>query len=268
MADPAPAPDPTMEPRELNHRVIYALLEPIAALALTLGLPARQLNELWQMALFHQTRRRGLTLSQASALLDVSMRTVSRLSKLLKHNFLDTEADHALPRRIEFMLFAEPLSEARIFQVLHDVDDADEVTRALATLMDAGRVERHVGRTVTYAIASGRRRLVRDAWLARVDAVGNLAGNLANTVFARFFRAPDDAPTSFARTLTFRVRQADLPRLPELYEQVIWRTLAALDEAAAGDADAAALDFSVFWAPYALLSETPLTPTTDEENEP
>ena len=264
----AEAPTP-LDPREVHRRVIYALLEPVAALALTLGVPARQVDELLQMALFHQTRRRGLTLSRAAELLDVSMRTASRLSKLLKQNFLDTEAEHGLPRRIEFMLFADPLSEARIFQVLTDVDDPDAVSQALATLMDEGRVERRVGRTVTYAIASARRRLVRDNWLARVDALGNLAGNLANAVYARFFPRDDSAATTaFARTLTLRVRRADLPRLPELYEQVIWRTLADLDATAAGDEDAAAIDFSVLWAPYALLRETPLSEPDEEENEP
>jgi len=275
VAPPSPnAPDPSesndstgsIAPDELNRRVLYAMLEPVAALALTLGIPAKSVDELTQMALFHQTRQRGLTLSEAADVLDVSMRTVSRLSKLLKSNFLDTEVDHTLPRRIEFMLWAEPLSEARIFQVLTDVGDPDEVSQALATLMDEGRVERRIARTVTYAIASGRRRLVRDTWLARVDALGNLAGNLANTVFARFF-GRGEAGASFARTLTLRLRRRDLPKVAEMYEQVIWRTLAELDEAAAGDDDTVAIDFSVIWAPYALLSETPLSPTVDEEDE-
>lgn len=255
----------SMDPSELHQRVIYALLEPVASLALALGVSAKQVDELTQMALFHQTRRHGLTLSQASEVLDVSMRTVSRLSKLLKQNFLDTEARHELPRRVEFMLWAEPLSEARIFQVLTDVDDPDEVSQALATLMDEGRVQRNIGRTVTYAIADGRRLLVGDAWLSRIDALGNLAGNLANTVFARFFGRGEPG-ASFARTLTLRVRRTDLERVAALYEQMIWLTLADLDEAARGDDDAVAIDFSVIWAPYALLRETPL-PQVDTDKE-
>lgn len=256
---------PEIDEVELRQRVLYALLGPVAALALELGVTAKDVGELQQMALFHETKRRGLTLAQASDLLDVSMRTASRLSKLLKENFLSPEARHALPRRIEFMLWPAPLSEARIFQVLTDVDDPDEVSNALAVLVEEGRVERQVGRTVTYSIAASRRRLVRDQWLARVDALGNLAGNLANVVFARFF---DGDPRAFARTLTLRVRDQDLPKLTELYEEVLWKHLSALDEAARGDASAVSLDLSVFWAPYEALRRSPPATDPPEEHTP
>ena len=53
--------------------------------------------------------------------------------------------------------------------------------------MDEGRVERQVGRTVTYAVAAPERRLVRDQWMAQGDALGNLLSNLLNAVYARFF---------------------------------------------------------------------------------
>ena len=47
-----------MDEAELKQRVLYALLGPVAALALELGVTAKDTAELQQMALFHETRLR------------------------------------------------------------------------------------------------------------------------------------------------------------------------------------------------------------------
>ena len=214
-------------------------------------LGSKQVGQLLEMALFHETRKAGLKLSEASEVLDVSMRTISRMSKLLKRNFARPDQEHELPRRIEFMLWAGPLSEARIAQALSGIADASAISEALALLQDDGRVSRHVGRTVTYTVTDTQRQLLSDGLLARVDALTNLTNNLLNAVYARFFEGDDRA---FARTLTFRIRPSDLPRLRALYEEHIWPTLRALDAAAADAPEAQEVDFSLMWAPYDFIN--------------
>lgn len=231
---------------DVRRRVLYSLLLPLARLGFLFGVPLKTLGELLQMAAFHETRRRGLKTDQIAERLDLSPRKVALLSKLLKTNFLRAEQGHTLPRRIEFMLWAEPLSAARIKQVLTD-HDAAEIDAALAQLEAQGRVRRVAGRTERFEVVGSRYRLVSPDWLARLDGLDNLMANVGSVVYARFFRGE---PYAFARTVSLRVREADLDALRTLYEQTIWPTLVALDEAARDDQTARSMDLSILWAPY------------------
>ncbi|MEO1271243.1 MAG: hypothetical protein AAFX99_24390 [Myxococcota bacterium] len=104
--------------QETRTRVIYSVLVPAVRLAFVFRVPLKELGDLLQMAYYHETKRRGLKMRETSEQLGVSMRKVAQLSKRLKRNFLKPESDYGLPRQIEFMLWAEPLSELRIGQAL------------------------------------------------------------------------------------------------------------------------------------------------------
>lgn len=235
---------------KMRHRVVYSCLLLPVRLGLAFGLSMRELIDLLQMAAFHETRRRDMKMREVSELLDVSMRKVSQLSSRLRRNFAAEEILEELPRRIEFMLWAEPMSEARIHQVLRGAS-GEEVDEALDLLVEQARVRRITeGDSVTYEVSRAEFRLVSQDWLARLDGLNNLVANLANAVDARFF---EDEPAAFARTVSLRIRPEDLDRLHALYSDQIWETLRELDAAAHDDPTARPIDLSIAWAPYEFV---------------
>lgn len=230
---------------ELAERVVYAGLLGVSRWAAAANLSLRSAKTLLRTGYFHALRRRGLQLKAIADRLGISERQAANLSRQLKTNFATAERAHTTPRRIEFMVWGEPLSEGRIAQAMPDVP-ADEVRAALDELIASGRVIEHVGRTPLYEAARPESRLPRDTWLARIDALDHLLAAVGDAVVGRFFRGE---PKAFARTISLRVREADLPALQALYEETIWPALAALDEAAKGDPQATALNYVVLHAP-------------------
>lgn len=234
-----------ISPQELHERVVYSLMRGGVRLSRRFGFPLREALSLLQMAYFHELRASGMSLDEIGDALDVSRRTAARLSKQLKTNFFRPEREHELPRRIEFMLWAGPMSEARLRRELPD--DADEVAGALAQLVAEGRARLEPGRVPRYAVARTAGRLVSAGWTARIGALNSLIGNVTQVVYARFL---EGSPRAFARTLSLRVRREDEEALRRLYEDTIWPALEALDEAATGDPDALKMKVSLCWAEY------------------
>lgn len=239
---------------ELQDRVLYALLGPSSRLARLFGTPLNALRDLAEMAYYHETKRQGMKMKEVAELMDVSISKVALLSRALKENFLREEAEAELPRRIEFMLWAQPLSLAKIKQVLTDAS-AQEVNRAIRELLDEGRIvkEKH-DTNVLYRLAISTDRRVWDSWLARVDGLNNVLRNVTDAIYARFFTSEQAA---FARTLTFRVRPEDLDQLKEFYETQLFTLVTELDAATEGDPEGAVpISLSVFWAPYDFLKRS------------
>ncbi|MCA9520419.1 MAG: hypothetical protein KC609_05585 [Myxococcales bacterium] len=245
---------------ELLERVLYSLLKPVVKLARVNGISSKALAAWVQLAYFHDLRRSGLTMAEACERLDISMRTASRLSKQLKQDFFRPEREHQLPRQIEFMLWLQPLSEARLEQALPGVE-RDEIRAALETLIAEKRIVEQRGRTTTYSAASSTDRLVRPGWMARIGGLNSLLSTVLNAIYGRFFG--NGAPT-FARNLSLRILRDDVSRLNQLYETTIWPELAALDERAEGRDDALPLSFALLWAPYEAL-ENNLNDSADGE---
>lgn len=239
-----------MPPEELARRVVYAFMYATARLADQFGTerPLKAAGKELQMAWFHALRDRGLKLHEISSRLGISSASVAALSKRLKDNFVTGEGRGAVQRRIEFMLWAEPLSRARLHQVLTEVPPA-EIDAALDALLAQERVQLRPGRTPRFVPVRASR-VVRDQMLARLDGLNQLVGAISQTAFGRFF-APKR--TSFARVSQLRVRPEDIPKLRALYETHIWPTLKALDAAAEGSDAAESLEFVVTWSPYALF---------------
>lgn len=236
---------PEITKEELKERVLYSLFGPVAKMARTFRVPLGDLKNLLEMAHFHELKNEALTLNESASVLGVSRRKAAQLSKALKENFFRPEREHGLTRRIEYMLWAGAMTQGRIIQTLSDYEEAD-IQDALGRLVEQERVHRIEGRTVTYEVPRGEFRLYQDNWLARIDGLNNLLGNVVNAVMGRFFFDEKDA---FARTLNLRIRPQDLPRLKQLYEEVIWETLKEFDENAKGAPEAQSIDLSILWAP-------------------
>lgn len=240
---------PEISEVELRMRVVYSLLAPAAKLARRTSIPLKELTSLLEMACFHQLRKVSMTLREAADKLGVSRRKVADLSKQLKQNFFRPEHAHGLPRRIEYMLWAGPMTEGRIRQSISEYDDA-AVEEALETLVEQDRVVvDEDGYATEYAVPDSEFRLYSNNWMARIDGLNNLMTNLYDAVVGRFFESDD---RSFARTLNFRMREQDLDELRELYEEEIFETLAELEERVEEtDENQEVIDMSLstLWAP-------------------
>ena len=238
---------------ELRDRVIYALLLPASRMARVFGLSLRDLSGWLEMAYFHELRDHGAKMKDVAEHMQISMRKAAQLSARLKTNFLDSEREVGLPRRIEFVLWAEPLSAARLKQVLVE-EDPDAIDEAIAALLQQGRIREIAGRQTLYEVTKSEFRLVHDTWISRVDALTNLAGTVAHAAFGRFFA---NEKRALARTLSFRVAPEELDELRRLYEEHIFPTLRDLDERAKDRDDAEQIDLSLCWAPYEYLNQPP-----------
>jgi len=241
---------------EMARRLVFALLAPAAVFSRVFGIALTDVRGLLDIAYFQESRRQGLTLQAIADSMQVSMSKAALLSRALKSNFLeDTQAD--VSRRILFMLWAGPLSAARIKQVLTDVEPRG-VSKVLKELVKEKKVAKS-GQEYTLLVQADRR--VWDSWLARIDGMNNILGNLADAVYGRFFA---EEALAFARTLAFRVRPEDVHELEVLYK-TIFEVVTRLDSAAEGAANAVEINLSVLWSEKELIANNMMDTNTNRE---
>lgn len=244
---------------QLQGRVIYSLMLPAVRLARAFGVSLEEIRSWLELAYFHDLRRDGLTLEQVADRLEVSKRKASELSRRLKTNFFTPERAYGLPRRIEFLVWAEPMSKARLMQNLGDVAP-NEVEEALEKLLEEGRIVADEEGNTTYLLARGASRLVEDSWVAKIDGLNKMMQTLTDVVYARFF---DDEPKAFARNMQFHIRPEALSRLGEIYEEGVWDELVALDDEAESDPNALGMELSVLWSPIEFMKDKLKSTKTD-----
>lgn len=226
---------------EITNRVLYAAFLPVVRLAASFRIPLSTMKKLLETAYFHEVRRRGLGVTDAIDVMHVSKSKSAQLSRQLKTNFLDVEESVGLGRRIEYMLWAEPLSEAKIKQMLPQVDNT-AIESALAELLSHERVALTDG---AYSLLTTESRRVRDSWIRRQDGLQKAMLAVGDTIFSRFFRSDSD---SFARSLSLHVRDEDIPKLYEFYEKSLFPFLSELNETADESGDGREIGFSIFWS--------------------
>lgn len=249
---------------ELRQRVIYALLLPVTRLAHTFGVNLKALRGLLDTAYFQELRGAGLTHREIGDLLQVSERTAVKLSRQSREQYVAPSMLHNLPRRIEFMLGAEPMGHGRIRQLLPEVSP-EHIDAAIGELLEQGRVTEVPGRTLKFTPAALARSLPRDTWLVRLGALNSFTENLTNAVFGRFFQAE---PRTFARTLTLRGGPETFETLDAFYKDTILPGLRAMhrdhDKAYDAPDEMQQAQVSLCWAPYEHLKPSK---TNDTEGE-
>lgn len=226
---------------EFKERLVYSLIRPAVRFAMRIGLPLKALLHWVKLVYFQELRNSGMTIKEASDALNVSVPTAARLSRALKTNFYRPERDHRLPQRIEFMLWAEPLSRARIHQCLPSVSGQD-IDAALAQMMEDKLIDQVKG---LYTTIAPEGRFVQKYWSARIGSLNRLLDNLGSTVQARLLDNCDDA---FARTVELRVAHAQRDELHTFYEQVLWPKLVELDERAKEASARDGISLSIMWS--------------------
>jgi len=228
-----------IDDRELRERIVYSLMQPAIQMAASSALSLKELTHLLRVGYFHEFRGRGLGLSEICDALDISIATAARLSKDLKTNFFKPEKDHELPQLIEYMLWSEPLSAARIKQVLPKAEPED-VDAALEVLRRGERIEERDG---VLRLITKRGRLVTEHWFSRVGALNSLLKNLNSVVEARFFKTEEP---SLSRTLNFRISADQVEELERFYQEKLWPEMVKFDETAEGK-EHKHVQLSVFW---------------------
>ena len=234
-----------MNQDELETRVIFSALLPASRIAAEVAVPLKEMKRLIELAYYREVRGRGLKMREITDRLSISMSKISLLSKQLKEHFAQPESDYGLPRRILSLLWAGPLSEARIVQAFDDEEES-VVVETLARLLDDGSLAIEDGRTPRYRLAAPQYRLVQEPWMARVDALNHLMSAVTRVVQARFFKGDERA---FARTLSFRVRPGDQERLKKFYQEQLFPLIAELDERVEADGESVPMELSLLWAP-------------------
>lgn len=236
---------------EQTERIIHGLLSSAAKLAAKARMPLTRMRELLDMAYFSEHRRRGRSIAEVADIIGVSERKGAQLSSLLKTNFMPADQELGLARRIEFMLWAEPLGVARIRQLLRNEEEA-EIDAAIERLVREERVGwQKRGRTEVLARTRNDSRLVSRTFESQLDGLENLMHNVANATFAGFLR---EEPKATIRTIGFYMRAEDIGELRKLYAQ-IWETIQNLEERAKQDPNALAMDLSLVYAPTNYTEE-------------
>lgn len=218
-----------IQTEEFIERLIYSLCAPIVRLGRAGGLSLKDVERLLRIAYFRTLKEEGLSNKDIAQVMQVSSATVARLASETRENFLRPDREHRLPVRIAFMLWAEPMSRAKIAQVLGGEVTDEALDSALEEMVEQDRVALREDR---YVLVKPADRLVRPDWVSRIGALNILLDNLSEVVHERFLyreQVEDADERGFARTLIFNIAREDRHKLKTLYELVVWPALVALD---------------------------------------
>lgn len=272
--DPNPKPETEradgapLDQDELRERVLYALFLPSVRVAARFGVPLARMKKLMETAYYHEAQRQGLTMREAMEVMDISISKAALLSRQLKTSFMRADRDYDLPRRVEYALWAGPLTSKRLAQTLKGIDPA-AIDAALGKLLEEGKIVsvNTGGRDLSYQLARQQGRRVWNTWLARIDGLSRALDSVTKAAFARFF---NEDPAALARTISLHVRRSDRARFARFYEETLFPFLIQLDNDAnqAPPDEAQVMSLSVFWTPDDALDATS-TPAThrDEDDE-
>lgn len=236
-------PEPVLTQEAVDRRIIFSMLRPAVYLAARLGFPLRDLTNFIRLSYFRELREGGVTLADAAEKMEVSTRTAKRLNQELRSDFFLPEVEHTLARRIEFMLWAQPITLARIAQLLPGVPRGEVIT-AMQRLEDEGRIERINGRSTRFGTTRLVTRLVDEDFSRRIGALNSLLQNVSETVVSRFI---ERRAVAFARTLNFRIRAEDAEELNLAY-QAFLEQMVALEARIEQNSESIPVRLSILWS--------------------
>ena len=236
-----------MDNKEFQSRIIYTLFRPAIRLADFFRVPMKEIISWVELSYFQEVRNSELTLEEIANYLSVSVSKLSKLSRKLKGNFFINQKHLSLSRRIEFMLWDKPLSQARIEQVLRK-----DVTEVISKMLEDGRIIEQKGRTTLFINAKTSTSLVSSDFSARLDGLKDQMDSITDMVFGRFLKKD---PKTFVRSLTFRIRKSDVPKLEEIYRKHIFKSLEELEQKTIGASDVEEMRLTIGWAPNQYLTK-------------
>jgi len=183
---------------ELQRRLIYALLQPVAALCRRFRVPLDVVEGLCRLAYYEELRRgQQATQSQIASIFGRSLRTVVGVERRFRSDFLSPQYEVELSRKLEERL---AVGEATVAELATELDaPEDEISRLLTGLVATGRAVNEGDR---FALSERFQSLVTDDLRARIDGLKHQLDVMTAAVRARFLTREDTRP-SVARTLSF-----------------------------------------------------------------
>ncbi len=193
-------------PAELQRRLVYSLLRPVARFSRLFRMPLKSVEELCRLACYEAARRGGAPQHELARALGRSLRTIGAIEKRSREDFLAPEREVELGRRVEEAFDA---GEATLEEAAARIGEPLESFRPVAEgLVATGRLEK---------LADGRlrldrrfRSLVRGDLQARVDGLNHQLDVIGQAMRARFL-TPKGRGT--ARTLSFVASEEEMDKL-------------------------------------------------------
>jgi hypothetical protein len=247
---------------ELQRRLVFSLLRPVARLSRLFRLPLGTLEDLCRLAYFEELRRGGATpQAEVARIFGRSLRTVGQLEREYRDDFLAPEHEVERTRRLEDALESGPLTAAEAATRLGE--SADELRGVLEGLAAAGRVHRLPDDrfALNHAFAS----LVRQDLTGRIDGLNHQLDVVTAAILTRFFNP--SAPM-IARTLSFVADPATVEALAQRLAREMRATCGDAEEAALESGRAHRYGATLALAPMDALDEVQPSPKAPESQKP
>jgi hypothetical protein len=215
----------TTSSSELQRRLLFSLLRPVARLAQRFDLPLKSLEELARLAYYAEARRDATPQAEIARRFGKSLRTIGTLERQLRSDFLAPEAEVESTRQIEGALAQGPLSQAVLIE--RAGVEASQANRLIKGMVATGRLLRQSDGTI--ALNRAFVSLVQSDLKARVDGLNHQLDVILDAVQARFLAPKKEAS---ARTLDFVIRADQLPGLADAIIRLLRAEVIDAEEAA------------------------------------
>ena len=212
-----------------KQRILYSLFRCVSRVALRLSMPLSQMNDLFQMAYFHEAREeKGMGLGDVADLFGKSLRTVSSLHNRYRGDFFSPEEEIQLRREIALRVQDGPIDPARLATEFPQAKGArlttalDDLLREKRILLDGDRFRRNPEDHDFFSETDIR---------ARVDGLNRQMDIVAEAVWRRFFEE-EEKTRATARSYVFQSTPEEFDRLQERLTTYLRDQAIAVDDAA------------------------------------
>jgi hypothetical protein len=237
---------------ERGRRALHVTLRASARVAMETGVELKGLKRALEDAYVHEALERGWPLKTIGETLGVSPSKTALLSRQLKKGLMSRLAQEelALERRLEYMLWAKPMTLARLNQVLPQERYSD-LSKALKVLVAEERVVRRGdGHAATYALRVDPERRPWERYLARLDGAQRGLVAAADAVRSLFVRGEEEPAQ--VHSLEIPVAPDRVPEAREAIERAMTALFTELQELSADEdapgEDDVTLRLGTFWA--------------------
>ena len=194
---------PRLTVPELQRRLVYTFLKPVARLCARFRMPTHTLEELARLAYYEELRTAGGMRS---------LRTVTTVEQSYRDDFLGPEREVELARRVTQALRGGARSLPDLAAVLPDHDE-DEVERCVSGLVGAGVVLHTAANPEPRFELVPYLSLVRDDLLSRLSGLAHQLEVVTSAVRTRFLGS--DPRPAVARSFSFVGTEAEMARLAD-----------------------------------------------------
>ena len=215
-----------------KQRILYSLFRCVSRVALRLSMPLSQMNDLFQMAYFHEAREeKGMGLGDVADLFGKSLRTVSSLHNRYRGDFFAPEQEIQLRRKIAQRVQDGPVDAGELAAAFPQVKGTflttalDDLLREKRILLDGERFRRNPEDHDFFSETDIR---------ARVDGLNRQMDIVAEAVWRRFFEE-DETARSTARSYVFQSTPQDFNDLQDRLTAYLRDQAIAVDDAASAE---------------------------------